>query len=289
MDDALQILSTFNQTIEQTTDLHNIWQAAYEALVQISGEIESFLIAQVEAGDPASQSTLLKVLCWYESGASQSARPIFAPGDEPLGKLAAGRQPLAWNRKPGDSLSENDWPNAAPSIFAQRFALAALGVPLLAGEKTIGVILLQDFGQVVHGEARGGFSERDSQALTLLAAQLAARWQSVQRLDEARLQVDRARQLYEITSKIRNATDFQSILAAAAQELSLALGIRRVQIELSVEDLMRHTTLPEASPGPPLPASESAAISESAAVSESAAISESAALPHENAAGKEEE
>jgi len=223
--DALSTLSTLSQTIAQAEDLQMLGQAIYQSMVQLRGPLVSFAIFQF---DPISGQ--VKVVYWRESGKEQQAEP-FQPTNNLLGRVLQNGETILWEK------NQPIAPNICPALYGQRFARSLLAVALKTGSEirsnVCGAVVLQDY------ETENLFGSFEIQLLNVIGSILAARLQTHDLLANTQRQVQQGHQLYEITSKIRTSTDFQTILATTAQELSKALGIRRVHISLDAAQLMR--------------------------------------------------
>ena len=108
-------------------------------------------------------------------------------------------------------------------MFAQ--SRSFLAVPIVYANRLLGVIDLEN-------SEPGIFDENDQEIVTTLASNLAAMIANIELVDQIRLQVDRQRQLYEITSKIRRSTDVETIMRTSLSEICTALNIRKASIEL---------------------------------------------------------
>jgi len=105
-----------------------------------------------------------------------------------------------------------------------------LGVPLIVANETIGAMVVQD----LENEYR--FDEDDQLLLSTLGSQVAVAIRNARLLDGMYQQAERERKLYEITNRIRSATDMKSILDITTRELRKALGARGSRIELGSVD-----------------------------------------------------
>jgi GAF domain-containing protein len=88
----------------------------------------------------------------------------------------------------------------------------------------------------VESDQVGAYNENDEEMLGTLGGSLAAVIANARLIEQVRRQVDRERMLYEITSKIRRSTDMQTIMATTTSELSKALGARRAEIKIDIEN-----------------------------------------------------
>jgi GAF domain-containing protein len=75
--------------------------------------------------------------------------------------------------------------------------------------------------------------------LETLAAQVAVSIRNVRLLESTSRQAERERLLYEITRKIRNSPDMQTIIQTTATELQKALNTRCTRIEIDVDTALQ--------------------------------------------------
>ena len=101
-----------------------------------------------------------------------------------------------------------------------------LGVPLLVGDRVIGVLAAQDMNR----ERR--FSEDDVALLATVAGQVATALQNARLLEQVQQSARRERLIHEITSKVRQSPDIQTVLETTAREVGRALNAARATIRL---------------------------------------------------------
>lgn len=100
-----------------------------------------------------------------------------------------------------------------------------LSVPVMYGNKFYGVIN-------VESNEPGSFDESDQEIITTLANNLGSIIANIELVDQISLQVERQRQLYEITGKIRRSVDLETIMQTSLSEICNALNIRKGSIQL---------------------------------------------------------
>src|SRR3990172_4558862 len=162
-----------------------------------------------------------------------SDRPALALGQELAAQVLRTRQPLLLSEnvaQQAEALGARA-PNPPPASW--------LGVPLLAGDSALGLIIIQDPAQ----ERR--FSEDDIALLTTVASQVATAIQNDRLLGQTQRAARRERLIHEITSKVRRSTDIRSILDTTARELGRALNASRASVRLGPAE---PTTLPAPPP-----------------------------------------
>jgi GAF domain-containing protein len=98
-------------------------------------------------------------------------------------------------------------------------------VPVAYANRLMGVF-------VVESSEPGTFDENDQDIVLTLSSNMASLIANIELVERIRLQVDRQRQLYDITSKIRRSTDVETIMKTSLAEICTALNIRKASIEL---------------------------------------------------------
>jgi GAF domain-containing protein len=107
-----------------------------------------------------------------------------------------------------------------------------LAVPLVYRNELLGVLN-------VESELVDAYTENDEEMLGTLGGSLAAIIANARLLEQIRIQADRDRLIYEVTSKIRRSTDIQSIMAATASELTRLTGARYAKIQIKPVNNMK--------------------------------------------------
>ncbi|MDR3577077.1 MAG: GAF domain-containing protein [Anaerolineaceae bacterium] len=100
-----------------------------------------------------------------------------------------------------------------------------LAVPILYSDTLLGVLNIEK-------PQPAGYDENDQEILGALGNSLGAIISNARLLEEIRKQVDRQRQLYEITGKLRRSPDIHSILETSAIEISKVVHAARAHIEI---------------------------------------------------------
>ena len=100
-----------------------------------------------------------------------------------------------------------------------------LAIPLVYRNELLGVLN-------VESELIDAYTENDEEMLGTLGGSLAAIIANARLLEQIRIQAERDRLIYEVTSKIRRSTDIQSILMTTASELTRITGARYARIQI---------------------------------------------------------
>ena len=104
-----------------------------------------------------------------------------------------------------------------------------LAVPILYSDTLLGVLNIEN-------TSPAAYDENDQEILGALGNSLGAIISNARLLEEIRKQVDRQRQLYEITSKLRRSADIHSILETSAVEISKVARATRAHIEILTDE-----------------------------------------------------
>ena len=100
-----------------------------------------------------------------------------------------------------------------------------LGVPMLIGEKVLGVITVQSYDEELH------FNNHDLDLLSAVASQAAVAIDNALRFQQTQARAKYEQVMREITNRVHSSTNAETILKTAVQEVSSALG-RQAYIEL---------------------------------------------------------
>ena len=100
-----------------------------------------------------------------------------------------------------------------------------LAIPLVYRNELLGVLN-------VESELVDAYTENDEEMLGTLGGSLAAIIANARLLEQIRVQAERDRLVYEVTTKIRRSTDIQSIMAATANELTRITGARYTKVQI---------------------------------------------------------
>ncbi len=104
-----------------------------------------------------------------------------------------------------------------------------LAIPLVYRNELLGVLN-------VESELIDAYTENDEEMLGTLGGSLAAIIANARLLEQIRIQAERERLIYEVTSKIRRSTDIQSILNTTASELARLTGANYTKIRIQPGD-----------------------------------------------------
>ncbi len=194
------------------TTLEEALESAVEGLqVTLGGDRVSILLA-----DREFKSLTVEAAVGYSEEVMGRRIPV---GSGITGWSASHRRPLRV-----DNVGEDTrYVQASPNTRSE------LAVPLIYRNEVLGVLN-------VESEQANAYTENDEEMLGTLAGSLAAIIANARLLAQVRSQAERERALFEITGKIRRATDIQAILATTAGELTKVVGARRAEIKVSTQE-----------------------------------------------------
>ncbi len=153
-------------------------------------------------------------------------------------EISFGEGITGWVASHQQPLRIKDVSQDARYIVVGSNVCSELAIPLSYRGELLGVLN-------VESDQLGAYSENDEELLGTLGGSLAAIIANARLLEQIRRQVDRERLLYDVTSKIRRSTDMQTIMSTTANELSKALGARRAQIKINIENKSTKGDQPE--------------------------------------------
>ncbi len=144
------------------------------------------------------------------------ASTILNLGERTVGLVAEEKRPIRLNEPAED-------PAKLPVNLETK---SLLTVPVIYQDKVMGVLNVENMEVAA-------YDETDQEILTTLANNLASIFANIQLVDQVRSQVERQRQLYDITSKIRRSVDIETIMQTSVAEICGALNIKRASIEIT--------------------------------------------------------
>jgi GAF domain-containing protein len=104
-----------------------------------------------------------------------------------------------------------------------------LAIPLVYRNELLGVLN-------VESEQVDAYTENDEEMLGTLGGSLAAIIANARLLEQIRIQAERERLIYDISTKIRRSTDIQSIMLTTASELTRITGAQYAKIHIKPEN-----------------------------------------------------
>jgi DNA-binding LacI/PurR family transcriptional regulator/GAF domain-containing protein len=132
--------------------------------------------------------------------------------------------------------SDERLPRSARVVFQSTGAKALVNIPLRSGERVIGQV-------VVIRATPGPFPDTALRLYEVLSDQAAVALERAQLLEKLQRNAGREQQTRQMIDRIRRAVDVEQALWAAAEELSRAVGVPHVSVDLSLEALQDHPVI----------------------------------------------
>ncbi len=221
----LDIVGTLSQAISLETDLDGLYQLIHEQVSRMMGDVD-FLIALYDA-----PKNTIDIPYAYENN-QLIKLPSFPLGEGLTSIIIETRSPL---------MIVEDAERQASELGAKVFGAPAkswLGVPLIAANQVVGVIIVQDL------DTEYRFEPEDQRLLSMIATPVAATIHSANLLLESNQRIDRERIVKDITTKLWSSTDVNTILRTAILELGRSLHASEGLIKLEAPFEKEHDDQP---------------------------------------------
>lgn len=212
----LEVVNRVSQAVSQHLRLESLYRVVHAQINQVLGKTDLYFALY----DP--EASLIRFPYVSEKKNIVELAPI-PYGDDLTSLVIRTRQPL---------LLQEEMQRRARALGAKlegQVARSWLGVPLLIGDDILGALVVLD------REREMRYSEDDAALLTTLASQVATALQNAQLMEQVQRAARRERLIHEITSKVRRAPDFRTILETTTRELSRSLRASRASIQLGIE------------------------------------------------------
>jgi transcriptional regulator with GAF, ATPase, and Fis domain len=121
-------------------------------------------------------------------------------------------------------------PRSARVVFQATGAQALVNIPLRSGERVIGQV-------VVLRATPGPFTESALRLYEVLSDQAAVALERAELLEEAQRRAAQEQQARQMIDRIRRAMDLEQALEVAAEELSQAIHVPHVSINLGIDGI----------------------------------------------------
>ncbi len=204
-----RLLHHITTTVASGTTLEEAMESAVNGLqVTLGGDRITIMLVDREKSRLEVQASV-----GYAEDVSRFQTPV---GTGVVGWVAAHKRPLRIR-----DVSEDP-----RYIQVSSNTRSELAIPLIYRNELLGVLN-------VESEQVDAYTENDEEMLGTLGGSLAAIIANARLLEQIRMQAERERLVYEVTSKIRRSTDIQSILATTASELTRVTGSKQTKIKIS--------------------------------------------------------
>jgi GAF domain-containing protein len=212
----LEVVNRVSQAVSQHLRLDSLFRVVHAQINQVLGDTDLYFALF----DSEAQEVRFPYVSENKEVIKKNPIPY---GDDLTSLVIRTRQPL---------LLQEDAKRRARALGAEvegDIALSWLGVPLLIGDEIIGALVVQDI------DIEERYSDDDAALLTTLASQVATALQNAQLMEQVQRTARRERLIHEITSKVRQASDFKAILETTARELRRSLNVSSASIRLGPE------------------------------------------------------
>ncbi len=201
----LATLNTIAQAIGSTIDLDTLLQIICHAVQGIL-DAPNLYIALFDAVHGELTFSL-----YVEDGQPQEPpQRSWALGTGLSSEIVRLRQPILTNDYPSECERRGIRPEDPP-------ARAWLGVPMVVGEKIVGVLVVSSF------DSETSYNEEDARLLSTIAAQAGGAVQNARLYQESRRRLEELAALFQVGAKIISTLDLQEVLDAVCQEAALLL------------------------------------------------------------------
>jgi PAS domain S-box-containing protein len=229
-DESRRLLAETEQRAAELETVNRIGQALaseleLDALIELTGE----QIRQTFAADIAyvalhdSNSDLIQFPYYYEHGTPVADQTMpYGPGL--TSRIIASGQPLLLNQR----IEEFEAETGIQQVGTR--AKSYLGVPIMSGQRAIGVVSVQST------QAEGHFGDDDVRLLTTIAANVGAAIQNARLFQETRQRGDEMAALAEIGRDVSATLDLPTVLERIATHAKDLLHGRDVVLRLLEPD-----------------------------------------------------
>jgi PAS domain S-box-containing protein len=210
------------ETLEQHRALHNITnQASTVDNMDRAVEIIAQSLKRLRESDRvivfllnANNQLVVQASAGYEDTDLSNLRVSI--GEGVVGKVAQTRKPY----RVEDITTDRSY------IPIDSETRSELAVPILYADHLMGVVNIEN-------PSPAAYDENDQEIIATLGTNLGTILANTQLVAEVRQQVDRQRQLYEITSKIRRSVDIQTIIQTFTTEVCNAMQARKATVQIT--------------------------------------------------------
>jgi GAF domain-containing protein len=209
----LEVVNRVSQAASQLLRVDSLLRMVGRQIIQVMGQTDVQVALYDEAGGKIS-------FPYATDGGEPTDIPDLTMGQGLVSHVVRTQQPLLIE----ESLEQQAAQLGVP--LGDTELKSWLGVPLLAGNQTVGVLVAQDKSR----ERR--FTEDDVALLSTVAGQVATALQNARLLEQVQQAARRERLIHEITTKVRRSPDIQTVLETTAREVGRALNVARATIRL---------------------------------------------------------
>lgn len=210
---VLQTLNRLSQSINAEVNLRNLFELISQQIPQLV-PCEHFLIALKEKGD-----NILEVKCAYAEGCRE-AMPVPLAQDELANYCVQNRKPLLIQEEYDKTFEE------LCGFPPLRTALSWLGIPLLEGDHTLGILVLWNFRQKHH------YDPDDVEFLQNISDQAAIAIRNARLLQETEERATRLMVVNEITRAATVTLDLDDLFQRVITQLKRVIRFEKASLAI---------------------------------------------------------
>jgi DNA-binding LacI/PurR family transcriptional regulator/GAF domain-containing protein len=223
---VLEMTSPIYRTSRQLTKATTATEVAETVLASVAETgADGCLVVEFEFTSSGEPEALVYLGVWR-----QDREPVFKAGMRlPIAESPFPYEMVStmWVVADADAEDDGQLPAGARQVFQATGARALVNIPLRSGERVIGQV-------VVLRATPGPFSDAAMRLYEVLSDQASVALERSRLLEKAQRRAKQEMQARELTDRIRRAVDVEQALSTAAQELSQAIGVPHVAIELGL-------------------------------------------------------
>jgi GAF domain-containing protein len=210
---AQQEMAVVNKVLQEVSrqlDLDQLLEKVYEQIQRIT-PTDVFTVALY---NPATQLVNYPLIYDNQQRYEEFSVPL-PPGSRTEQVLKTG-EPMLINRT-SQELEAVDL--ASDNVLGDESKASAsmLYIPLRLGQQMIGVMSVQSY-------QLNAYNQQDLMLLSNIANQVSVAVENIRLYKEAQARAQREQMLREVTTRVRNSVDVDTIMRTAAQEVGRALG-----------------------------------------------------------------
>lgn len=203
--------------------LHHITAAASAA-----GELDAALATTVQSLRAALSGDQVAIYFLQDDRLVMRASAGYGDEEQLLTQIKVGEGIIGSAAQEHRPIRVNDIRSDTRYLTLDTRTASELAVPILFNEQLLGVLNIES-------PRVAAYDENDQEILATLGSNLASIIANTKLVEQVRVQVERQRQLYEVTSKIRRSTDLRTILETSAAEIGRLLRANAVKITVNPE------------------------------------------------------
>lgn len=216
--DELAILNSVGEAMAQTLDVQTVTRIVGDKLLDIfQVEVVDITLLEREAG-------LLHAIYTYDAGEGGYMEPYFFPLGEGLtSRVIASRKPLKVGTVQDAQIMGAYYPPEHDDFTSDVVTESWLGVPILAGDKVLGIVDIQSYKQ-------HAFDDEHVRLLQTLSANMGVAIENARLHGETNRRAEEMSALAEIGNDIATTLELQPVLERIAGRAKELLKVRDIAI-----------------------------------------------------------